>query len=80
MSTRDAVENAIINVLRESGEMVTRFVALVETIGEEGDRGIFTLASADMKAWDTIGMLGFGLQCEQARMVGALSEGGENAD
>jgi hypothetical protein len=68
--TRLAVESAIANALAESDEMVTRWVALIESVDTDGKRGLFLLSNEDAKAWENIGMLGYALQCEQSRSVG----------
>ena len=66
---RAAVEHAISDALRQSDEMVTRWVALIESVDTDGKRGLFMLANEDAKAWDTLGMLGYAIQCEQSRGV-----------
>ncbi len=67
--TRDAVEHALATALAEADEMVTRWIALIETVDADGKRGLFLLSNDDAKAWDNIGMLGYALQCEQSRAV-----------
>lgn len=51
------------------GEMVTRWVLIVETIDDKGERAAWTLAPPDAKTWDTLGLLAFGMQLEQAKAV-----------
>lgn len=60
--------DAIANVL--PGEFVTRWVALVETVdAEDGARGLWTLTSDDVMAWDTVGMLQHGLHLQLAQAL-----------
>lgn len=49
--------------------MVTRWVAVLEIIDGEGERAILTLASEDLRQWDSIGMLDFALSNERAGIV-----------
>lgn len=62
----DAIDGAVGE--HERG-FVTKWIALVETVGPEGDRGVWALASDGVMAWDSLGLLTFGLQLEQARAV-----------
>lgn len=50
-----AIENALAGVV--PGEMVNRWVFIVETIGPDGDRGVWLQAPPGAKPWDTLGLL-----------------------
>lgn len=50
-----AFEAAIADVL--PGEITTRWVFLVETIGADGERGVWMQAPPGAKPWDTLGLL-----------------------
>jgi len=63
----DRLSAAISAVLADS--YVTRWVSLIEVIDEDGDRAVWTLHADDMRAWDTLGLLTFGTQIEQAALV-----------
>jgi hypothetical protein len=52
------------------GAMVTKWVALVETVDVSGDRGMWTLTSEPIKAWDTVGMLQHALYVQQVHVMG----------
>jgi hypothetical protein len=52
----------------ESG-FVTKWVAVVESVGEDGKVGLWLMCGDQMKAWDTLGMLNYALNEEQARAV-----------
>lgn len=65
---RSRVESAMADAFRESDEMVTRWVVLVEVIDTNGERGLWTLAPDDATAWDTLGMLTYATQLEQAAL------------
>lgn len=49
--------------------MVLKWTALVETMDEKGERGLWTLTSPDVKAWDTVGMLQHALHLQQSQTV-----------
>lgn len=50
-------------------DLAIKWVALVEVMDSEGERCIVNLTSPDLTAWDSIGMLGYALQLEQAGVV-----------
>lgn len=60
----DAISSAVADVERG---VVLRWVLIVETIGPDGDRGLWRLASPENHAWETIGMLTDALNREQAK-------------
>jgi hypothetical protein len=66
---RDRVGDSFSQALSGEGEMVTRWVALVEVLDTDGQRAVYSLASSDAKAWDTLGLLTYGVQLEQAAAV-----------
>lgn len=47
---------------------VTKWVALVESVDADGVRGLWTMTSEDVKAWDTVGLLQYGLHLQQAQI------------
>jgi len=70
----DAIANAIGE--HEHG-MVTKWVALVESIDADGERGLWTMTSDGVKAWDTVGLLQHGLHLQQAQTLAARLDPGE---
>lgn len=66
--TRDEVEAALVQAFRDAGEMVTRWTLCAESIDEEGHRGLWLLSPDDMHAWETIGILTYALNLEQAKV------------
>ncbi len=74
MSTPDGEEiqaevgKAIADVLSTRGnEFTTRWVALVEAVDADGKRGLWTMTSDDLMAWDTCGLLTHALHLQQAQ-------------
>lgn len=54
-AVRAALADAISAAL--PGEMVTRWVAVVETIDEQGERALWHMSPTGQKVWDTLGMV-----------------------
>lgn len=46
--------------------VVVKWVALVETVGPDGERGVWQCASVGNKRWDTVGMLRHAIDSEYA--------------
>lgn len=60
------IGKAIANVLVEhEGGFVTRWIALIEIIDNEGQRGLWTTTSDELTAWDTCGLLTHALHMQQ---------------
>lgn len=64
-----AVGDALAEALRQSSEMVTRWVAVIEVVDEDGVRAAYAIAPPEAKPWDTLGLLTFGVQQEQAAAI-----------
>lgn len=76
----DAIERdlnaAIADVIaRHERGVVTKWVALVETMNPDGARGMWPMTSEDVMAWDVIGMLLHGLNLQQAQMFAEVMGG-----
>lgn len=67
--TRESVTAALDQAFRDGGDMVTRWALVAEVIDEDGARSVWTLAPPEAKAWDTLGLLAFAQQIEQAEAV-----------
>ncbi len=68
------IGESISAALRASGEFVNRWVALIETVDEQGRRGIWTATSEGLTAWDSLGMLEFAKQREMAETLKGSEE------
>ena len=66
---RDSVGNALAQAVAGEAEMVTRWVALVEVMDADGGRAAYVMAPDGAKPWDTLGLLTFGVQVEQAAAI-----------
>lgn len=53
----DAVQTAAAALY--PGDLVTRWVVLVESLDTNGERGLVTATQSGAKLWDTLGLLGF---------------------
>lgn len=71
----EAIENAVGQ--HERG-MALKWITLVESIDTDGDRGLWTMTSADIKAWDTVGMLQHALHLQQAQTFAARLNGDDD--
>lgn len=63
---RDSVGNALAEAVSGESEMVTRWVALVEVMDADGKRSLYSMTQHGAKPWDTLGLLTFAIQTEQA--------------
>lgn len=64
------VGKAIADILSRDGrEFTTRWVAVVETVDEQGQRGLWPMTSDDLMAWDTCGLLTHALHLQQAQTL-----------
>lgn len=62
----DAIDSS---VGEHEGGLVTKWVALVESVGPDGDRGLWTMTSAGVMAWDTVGLLQHALHLQQRQTL-----------
>jgi hypothetical protein len=69
-SLEQAVGEAIAAAVgsHESG-FVTKWVAILETVGPDGDRGVWTCTSEDMRAYDSLGLLQYAVLKEEAALL-----------
>lgn len=66
---REAVNDALATALVPEGDMLVRWVVCAEVIDQEGDRAVWALAPEGQKAWDSLGLLTYAVQLEQAAAV-----------
>lgn len=59
------LEQAIPEAFSAEGGFTTKWLVVAETIGPEGERGVWTRTSPDLKPWDTIGLLEFAIAVER---------------
>lgn len=62
----DAIDQS---VSEHEGGLVTKWLALVESVGPNGERGIWTMTSEGLTQWDSVGLLQHGLHKEQAATI-----------
>ncbi len=60
---------AIEGVLGRHGEILTKWVFVAESLGSDGERGLWTMVAEGQKAWDTLGLLEFGNISEAASVM-----------
>ena len=59
----DAIANAF-----SGGHFVTKWVAVVEVLQEDGERALWTLANDSCESWDISGLLHHAVGMEQAQL------------
>lgn len=66
----EAVEDALNKVFGDQTEFVSKWVMLVEAVSiEDGKRGLFLLGNKDIKIYESIGMLEYGVTLEKQRLI-----------
>jgi hypothetical protein len=77
---QDRLDDAIRESLDE-GEMVMRWLTVVEVMDEDGDRVLYTLTSPSLQSWEGLGMLRYAqaqqefvVQAEAAFILGGQEE------
>lgn len=63
---RDLNEAIAKVIAQHEGGFVTKWLALVESAGPDGERGLWTCTSEGITKWDTMGMLAYAAQVEAA--------------
>ena len=63
-SALDAVSSFVHTLPECKGDMVQRFVLIIETIDQD-DRWLSAFTAPGQKAWDTLGLLEYGLTMER---------------
>jgi len=68
----DDLNDAISGVIarHEENGLVTKWIALIETLDGDGSRGMWTATSDGVTAWDTVGMLEHARQIQDAQTIG----------
>jgi hypothetical protein len=66
---RKAIADGLTTALAAEGEMLIKWVAIVETMGNDGERGLWAVAAEEMKSWETLGFLEYGKAREYAKKI-----------
>lgn len=66
----EAIQKALEGAVGEAERgILTRWTAIVETIGPDGTKGVWAFAEKGMLPWETLGMLEYGRSIEISRQV-----------
>lgn len=69
---QQALQAAVKAALAEQGELATRFVLVAEAVNaEDGKRALYWATSDEIRAWEALGMLEYGVQREKAQIMAA---------
>jgi hypothetical protein len=68
---REAAEAAVGLFLSKLGSDLStgKFVLMVEVLSDDGTRPVWTATGENQQAWDTLGLLQYGIQREQAAIT-----------
>lgn len=69
---QDLWETRLDNAFKETldeGEMILRWVAIAEVIDKDGERGLYTMTSPGIQAWESLGLLEFGAAREKGSIA-----------
>lgn len=69
LDVREAIDHALSGALAGADEMVTKWVACIETVDTDGQRSIWLMSPEGAKPWDNLGMLQFAAMQEQAQVM-----------
>lgn len=61
---QQAIADGLAAAVATEGEMLNGWVAIVETIDANGERGLWSMAAPEMKHWQTLGFLEAAKQTE----------------
>lgn len=64
---RNEIHNSLSNIVHKHEQsMVIKWIAIMETIEEDGQSALWMLSAEGSRQWDTIGMLTYALERERA--------------
>lgn len=66
--TQAQMEEAIGAAIQGDGDMVSKWVSIIEGINPDGERYLWILSDDDSMPWDRLGMLDFALTQERERV------------
>ncbi len=71
----EGLQAAVSDAFAHVGHMATRYVLVAEVIMEDGERALWGVTPCGQKSWDTLGLIAWAQQQEQAgSVVELLSE------
>lgn len=79
ISWQAELDQAFHNTL-DDGEMILRWVAVAEVIDKDGEKGLYTMTSPDLKAWESLGLLQFALAVETGSVNNGYEKVSEDDD
>lgn len=70
MTSNDRMGEAVAAVVNESeAAVITRWIVLAEGVDVNGERAVWAYSAEDSKSWDSLGLLQYGIQREQAALT-----------
>lgn len=73
---RQALGAAISGVVSDVERgMTLKWVCLIESAAPDGKRGVWLMANPESKSWDLLGLLHYGIACEQGSITASYRDG-----
>lgn len=66
---REAIRQAVEGTLQQYGGFATTWVCLISSVEQDGSKSVWLLADKNMRAWESMGLLEYGLASERAEVV-----------
>jgi hypothetical protein len=66
---QNALADALAQALAGEPEVVTRWISVIEVMDSDGKRGIYLMPQQGAQAWDSLGLLLYAIQVEQAGCI-----------
>jgi hypothetical protein len=63
---QNALDRAISQTMHGGGFMANGWVLVASVVDEDGSQGLWTFTSPELMGWQTLGMLGYATQIENA--------------
>jgi hypothetical protein len=64
-----ALTEAVEGALSAHGEYATKWVLVAESLGADGERGLWLATAKGAKPWDTLGLFGFAVELERTKII-----------
>lgn len=74
-SVQGSFQRAVSQAIQETETaFVTRWICIVETVDEHGDRGLWCVTQEGMQPWDKLGLLHYAAELAAARVAQGVAD------
>lgn len=74
---RDSLAASISEAVKDEGDLVIKWVALIEVLDENGERCVWTIGNEGATSWDILGLLHHALSLQQVNYYIPVGEDDE---